>query len=161
MTPPLSREEFEIYLIGFNFTELRAHDAALRARVLELEQLVTDGQEAIGHWQGEAHTLQQQLATVTQERDELSKHQELHDRIFARQKLLLDDQRATITKLEGALDELKNEVSDCVEELIEQVLYPMNEGEMNPIKMDVCLAQLTQAVEAIYSTGKARQARGK
>ncbi len=61
------------------------------------------------------------------------------------------DAKATSARLREALEGMRSEVADCVDELIEEVLYPMNEGLMNPVKMDICLAQLTQAVERIES----------
>ena len=55
--------------------------------------------------------------TLLAERDQLQSHQELHDRIFARQKLLLDDltlQRdqlqAQVAELEGQLEEAREQV---------------------------------------------------
>lgn len=43
--------------------------------------------------------------TLTQQLAACEEHQQLHDRIFARQKFLLDKNRKTITRLEGAIKE--------------------------------------------------------
>lgn len=71
MASELSREEME-YVIGQaketasdwvieHLNKVSDTDAALRQQLEQAQQLVTDGQEAIGHWQGEVYHVRQLL----------------------------------------------------------------------------------------------------
>jgi len=51
-------------------------------------------------------TLEQQLAEQAATIARLEEHQKLHDRVFARQKLLMDEQQVRVTELEAALKDV-------------------------------------------------------
>lgn len=185
MTSPVSREEVKTYQATIiivpnspGFAELKLTEevvrysdyAALRARVLELEQLVTDGQEAIGHWQGEARTLQQQLQSTTREltvqrdffRD--SMHERLADygEACGRERGLrvqLQAREATIARLEGQITEANKLLGLCVEPINICALVAINDGTRTDEKTIEQLKDMMAAYRDAYIL-QAQQARG-
>ncbi len=90
----------------------------------------------------------QQLAASEARVKELTEHQELHDRIFARQKFLMEQQCSRMTALEAALQHLVNEVQGCT-------VFPLSEviGHTNL----ACLVnRLREAQQALAAPGAAQ-----